>query len=140
MSRVPDFANYPRQRLRLRWQRRDLLTSLLTEMRLRSDRSGGGVRIPDLGLYPDELIELLTPSVRGEFKPQGDRDYVTAVELMNGERTIEQVAAELEHRLRWDRQHAFQYARGVFLDLVSRGKCLPIPAGRRSTSSSPQTE
>jgi len=120
-----DFASYPRQRLRLQWQRRDLLTSLITEIRIRHDRNGGGIRLSDLGLYPDELLELLTPAVRNGFTAEGDREYLAVIALMDGRRTIKQVAHELEQLIACDRHHAFQYTRGVFLHLVSTGDCEP---------------
>ena len=125
MSDPPDFANYPRQRLRVRWMRRDLLTSLVTERRLRSNDDSGAVKLGDLGLYPDTLIELLTPIVHPEFKAAGDPQFVAAVALMDGNRTVKEVAAQLGRITAWDEHRAFQYTRGVFLHLVARRWCVP---------------
>lgn len=125
----PDFASFPRARLKLQWNRRQLLTSLTTELRVRSERGEGGadLKLPDLGLFPDDLIELLTPIVRDGYIPEGENEFRRAVALMmTGDLTIAQIARRLEAEIGWDAQRAFQYARGVFLHLVSEGQCLPL--------------
>lgn len=105
--------------------RRDLFASLMNERKVRSDNGAGAVKIADLGLYPDDLIELLTPVLRPEYKPSGDPPFVSAVSLMNGERTIREVADQLECLTGWTRERAFQYTRGVFLHLVATRWCVP---------------
>lgn len=124
---APDFAGFPRQRLALHWNRRQMLTLLGTEVRLRSQTGGAGrLKIPDLGTFPDDILELMTPRlaswyVLDSFPPP----FATAVALMQHGHTLHAVAEQLRISTGWEGKHAFRYVRGVFLHLVSRGLCLP---------------
>lgn len=104
-----------------------MLTSFVTELRVRADRArgNGDVKVPDLGLFPDELIELLTPVVRRGFVAEGDPSYTQVVAWMDGEHTVRQIADRLVAESGWAAEHAFRYVRGVFLHLVSIGQSVP---------------
>ena len=126
---IPDFAAFPRARLTLKWHRRQMLTSLATELRVRSDQSRGGsaMKIPDLGLLPDEILEIMTPRLGSDYMVEPlDPPFARTVSLIDGQTTLGQIAERLARECSWDRGHAFRYARGVFLHLASQGFCLPV--------------
>lgn len=128
-TRTPDFAAFPRARLTLKWHRRQVLTSLATELRVRADRSVGGstVKVPDLGTLPDEILELMTPRLTpGHLVEEWDPPFARAVGLIDGRLTLRQIADVLAREFRWDHGYALRYARGVFLYLASQGLALPV--------------
>jgi hypothetical protein len=130
-TKTIDFVAYPRARLVLKWGRRQLLSSLRTELRVRNDvtRGGASYKIPDLGILPDELLELLTPVVTRPIQAIGlgaaDATAMRVAALFDGQRTLGAVAAQVGEERGWDEHHSFAYVRGVFLHLVAHGLCLP---------------
>ena len=133
-----DFAAFPRARLTLKWNRRQLLASLTTELRVRSEQADGGAnfKIPDLGLLPIEMLEIMTPvRVPGEpiadlFPPASPAARVLT--LCDGSRMLGEIARQLSLENGWDSRHALNYARGVFLHLVTLGVCLPKASATHS--------
>lgn len=128
---LDDFATFPRARLVLKWHRRQLLSSLTTELRVRSEQSHGvaSFKIPDLGLMPDDILEIMTP-VRLPGKRTTDLFPAAApaarvLELCDGSRMLAEIARRLVQENGWDEPYAFRYVRGVFLHLVTVGVCLP---------------
>lgn len=125
---MTDFASFPRARLTLQWNRRQLLTSLTTELRVRSERNTGGadMKIAELGTLPDEILELMTPHLTSAY--QGDEHgpaFALTVDLIDGRLTLRQIADRVAAACQWDRGYAFSYARGVFLHLASHGCSRP---------------
>lgn len=105
-----------------------MLTSLSTELRVRSERRTGGndMKIADLGTLPDEILELMTPILAPHYA--GERfgsEFGEVVRAMDGRSTLRDIAARLAAGTGWDACLAFAFARGVFLHLVSAGHCLP---------------
>ncbi len=84
------------------------------------------MRIADLGTLPDEILELMTPILAPHYaaEPLG-AELAAVVRAIDGRSTMRQVADRLAAEAGWDGVHAFGYARGVFLHLVSGGHCLP---------------
>jgi hypothetical protein len=133
-----DFAAFPRTRLILKWHRRQLISSLSTELRVRSAERGGtaSVKIPDLGLLPDEMLEIMTPVRVGRRSPDGlfpgGSPAARFVELCDGSRMLGQIARALMAEQHWNWPHSLHYARGVFLYLVIEGLCLPKASATHS--------
>lgn len=127
-----DPARFPRRRLSLSWTRRHVLSSLVTEVRAGLDAAAGGtiVKLADLGTMPDEILELQRPLLVGvataERSPvlrPGASRLVAA--RFDGRATLGEIAHQVACELAWDEAYAFAYVRGVFLQLVSTGLCLP---------------
>ena len=144
------FEAFPRQRLALKWSRRQLLAALSTERRVVSAQRRGGTayKLPDLGTLPDDLLELLTPVVvagsrivedQGAFwgTPGAGGPRVrlfsaasvaaSALAHFDGSAPLGVIAARLAGQTGWDPYRSFAYTRGLFLHLVSWGFCLPKP-------------
>jgi hypothetical protein len=125
---IPGFAAFPRRPLTLRWHRRQMLTSLATELRVRSQRRDGGndMKIADLGTLPDEILELMTPILAPHYAAeQFGPAFSAVIERMDGRSTLREIAGRLAAETGWNADHAFAFTRGVFLHLVSEGNCLP---------------
>lgn len=145
----PDgFEGFPRGRLSLRWDRRRILSVLASEVRILADENRWGAtrRLADLGSLPDDLLELLTPTVVpdgeiaesdgfvwGRLPParkqtrlfRAGSPAASAFEGFDGHTQLAATARRLAEELGWESSRAFAYVRGLFLHLVTLGFCRP---------------
>ncbi len=142
------FDRFPRGRLSLKWDRRQVLTAFVTELRVMADerRGGSAYRLSDLGTLPDDIVELLTPTLaplctfveRHGFVCGYPRFGKRPVRLFSvaspakpafacfdGRTPLGAIARRLQNELGWESARAFAYVRGLFLHLVTLGFCLP---------------
>lgn len=151
MSNDPiPFESFPRHALPLGVNRRKVLSTLYTEFMVYTgkDEGGSAMRLSELGIWPDERLEALTPMIipgaeitvkeglvygkpPGQKKPwslfQLDSPALTVYNLINGMTTLLEIADALSHATGWEQDRSFAYTRGTFLFLVLAGVCIPKP-------------
>ncbi len=143
-----DFENYPRQPLPEMISRRDLLSALVTKIKVESRKNQGQrvLNLSELGNLSDEKLAPLIPmvlensiiSVKDDFvigQPPGSAishqlfpvhsPAMTAFDLINGFNTLEQISTRLANETGWANPRCFAYTRGLFLALVVAGLCRP---------------
>lgn len=141
------FESFPRGRLSLRWDRRQLLSALTSEVRVLFDvhRWGASRRLTDLGEMPDELLELMKPGLADGVQIVNKDGFVwghlplgqpqklfsahslgaAAFRRFDGQTPLVVIARRLAEEVSWDEARTFACVRGVFLHLVTLGICLP---------------
>ena len=146
-----DFAAFPRGELVMRLDRREVLRSLATQLRVSQGTSRGGVamRLADLGAIPDDQLATVRPLARSDYSFEDDGDFTWGVTRARGTRgkrlklfpvdpvtsyvlhafdgtlDLGAIAQRLSSELGWGTGHALAYVRGVFLHLVTLGVCVP---------------
>ena len=144
------FESFPRRALPLGVKRRKMLSTLYTEFMVYTGKGEGGsaMRLSELGIWPDERLEALTPVIISGAEITVKEDYVygrppdqkkpwslfpldspalTVYNLINGMTTLLEIADALSHATGWDKDRGFAYTRGTFLYLVLAGICIPKP-------------
>jgi hypothetical protein len=141
------FEQFPRKRLTLKLDRRQMLSLFTTELRVASDVACGNVamKLPDLGTVPDEVIELLKPRRNPECRIveedgvicgycagerrvalfSSDAPARSVLKDFDGQVPLWKAGTNLAEATGWDSARAFAYVRGVFLHLVTLGVCFP---------------
>lgn len=143
-----DRAIGPRQRLRFDFTRRELFTALATELRIIYGRSQGGEawRLADLGRLPDAALERLVPIVVAGCRITETDGHVfgqvsataapkplfpkspAALEAFNQFNGLTPIGAIVRHvaaATGWSHAESHELVRGLFLDLVVAGVCVP---------------
>jgi hypothetical protein len=143
-----DFAAFPRGDLAIRIDRRQLLRSVVTEMRVAEGKSQGGkaMRLAELGTIPDEHLAVIRPVIVSSCTVEESNGFAWAklgtfgprlklfpleaparqlFMAFDGGTSLGELAIRLAEETGWDASHARAYTRGVFLHLISRGVCLP---------------
>lgn len=141
------FEHYPRGPLQLRWARRDLFAGLVAQVRVLAEpaQRGEAHRLAELGTLPDETLGGLRPGLAIGWSTGVEQGHVRASDAegrgvalfeagspahvalsgFDGCTPLHEAAQVLAASLGWEPAHAFAYARGVFLHLVSLGVCTP---------------
>ena len=143
-----DFESFPQGRLRLRWNRRQLLTTVTSELRVLCEaaRWGAARGLADLGCLPDDELASLVPAIVPETELvekagvlwahlRGSDSLVRLFSVgspagavlgrFDGHTSLATCAERLSKERGMDPQRAFRYVRGLFLHLVSAGFCSP---------------
>ncbi|MBN2304532.1 MAG: hypothetical protein JXQ72_08655, partial [Anaerolineae bacterium] len=142
------FEEFPREPLKFPVTRRQLFSSMRTNLEVASGKAEGGtaLQLADLGSAPDSALAGLMPQVLpgctitveqnmvfGQA-PDGPRPLplfpldspaLQVFNLFNGQTPLAEVSRQLADMHVWPRQRSFAYVRGVFLTLVLCGLCLP---------------
>jgi len=147
-QRPDGFECFPRERLRVNLDRRQLLGFVWTELKVAAHRQQGGaaVKLPDLGSLSDELLELITPTISPHYRLGEHDDFLWAhpvrdgrpiklfpassparrvLNHIDGAKMLGAVALRFSTDVGWEPELGFAYVRGVFLHLVTVGLCLP---------------
>lgn len=142
------FEDFPRGDLNNGITRRQLLSTLLTELHLYSEKKAGlvGNKLSNLGALEDEQLKDFIPAVVSGIKISHRDDgiwtspkegmqavYLFKVDpistytfnLMNGKNTIAEIASRLSQHQAISYERAFSIARGMFLTLVKLQVCFP---------------
>ena len=142
------FENFLRDRLSMNVSRRQILSSLQTELRVQSMKMDGvkAFKLSDLGDMPDEQQGEVYPVFLPESKtwveegilwthPQDkerpmklfplEKPTQIAIDLFDGETTIAEIARNLAEVMGWNISRSFAYTRGLFLSLVFAKVCGP---------------
>jgi hypothetical protein len=145
---LPDFANFPRRDLTFKYTRRQLLTTITTEIEVSTGREqgGAGYRLARLGSLPDEVLSQVVPGVIpgcqmvladgyvwGQPPPANQQHRLFKAEpaalfafnQFNGHNTLNDISAMLCEETGWEPAYSFAFSRGLFLHLVQERICLP---------------
>lgn len=142
------FEDYPRESIANGITRRQLFSTLLTELHLFSEKKAGlaGMKSSNLGALSDEDIKVLVPQIVQGTKifvrdnsvwalTKGEKnlhlftiDEISsfAFNLINGRNTVDEIAIQLSQRFTLSYGRSFSITRGLFLTLVKLGVCLPV--------------
>lgn len=146
---VHPLENFPRRELAMGISRRRFFATLATEIRLKAGQAEGGnaVRIPVLGIMPDEQLMDFVPTVlpgcdieirdgmvcgrlenwsKANFLFTLDRLSSFCFNQINGRNNLRTIAQIVETEFGLPFARAFALARGMFLTLVRAGVCLPL--------------
>jgi hypothetical protein len=142
------FENFLRGMIPMNITRRQVFSSLLTELTVHSMEMDGikAFKLSDLGDMHDEQLGEVYPTFlpgtniwveegilwthpRNEEKPIKlfplDKPTQIAMDHFNGETKIAEIASNLSEAMDWDFNRSFAYTRGLFLTLVFAGVCVP---------------
>ena len=142
------YENFPRQKLPVQVNRRQFMRDLLNE--LRAARAGRtdhpALKLRDLGEMPDAELSWIVPvqipgcviatredyiSGRPAFSPSEirlfslDSPAAWVLRMFDGNRTIADTARSMAEYMDWDKNRAFDYVRGIFLQLVLNKIMMP---------------
>jgi len=143
-----DFEKVPYQKLDFCLTRRQLWSSLSTNLQVYSGKGEGGsaYKLADLGDLPPEKLGAVIPEIvpgceitvsegfvwgKPPAKEQAFKLFplaspaLTAFNLFNGENALLEISRRLSECSEWDMVHSFAYVRGLFLCLVLIGVSLP---------------
>lgn len=142
------FENFLRGKIPMNISRRQVLSSLLTELTVHSMEIDGvkAFRLSDLGEMHDEQLGEVYPTFlpgtkiwveegilwahpQNEDQPKElfplEKPVQIALDQFNGESKITEIASHLSTAMDWDFNRSFAYTRGLFLTLVFARVCVP---------------
>lgn len=146
---VHPLETFPRQELSVGISRKKFFRTLAVEFELRANQSLGAnaVRIPGLGLMPDDQlmdfipcilpgceIEISNGEVRGRLQHWSAPNFLFHLDQLssfcfnqvNGRNSLQAIARAVVEEAGLPFERAFALTRGMFLTLVRAGVCLPV--------------
>ncbi len=143
------FWDYPYADLTIKIPRRQLFALLIKELHIFSDdeKKNGSLKLSSLGSMENKMFEKLIPFIKSEnniFVKDAvivldnksldeplklccaDELSQFVIKLFNGKNTIRNISRSLSKHAGISSVQSFNYARGLFLTLVSFGVCVPL--------------